>query len=214
MRPYLALLQGFKDEEAPTAKRRKLEHVKASAPPPKKPVHEDDEDDDSEDHDDEDESEEGEDLDHVEEQEDPAMDLDEVADDDSSDEEDNTTDPFDVHFAHPDEERSAKLVKAAINKEWTTKRSLVKSWRATTMTPGADGSSETLPQISSLDDIKLKQKLKETAAKKMPRFTDLEKGFGSSLFNYQDILYCDRSVKDSQSLRQMFCLHALNHLFK
>lgn len=206
MRPYMALLQGFKDESAPRAKRRKLDHKRSSQPPADSTLLNESGEDEPEDGD--------QDVDKVEEPENPAIDLDEEPEDDSSDEEGHSTDPFDVHFAHADEQLSSKRVQAAKKGEWTTKRALVQPWRATLMYPGASGDFEPLSEASSLDSFRLKQKLKETAGKKMSNLSEVEKSLGPLLFGYHDILYCDRTVKNSQSLRQLVCLHALNHVFK
>jgi U3 small nucleolar RNA-associated protein 25 len=209
VRPYMALLQGFRDENAPRAKRRKLVH-KESIEAPSRPAAEEKEDESGSESDNE-----GRDVDQVEEPEDPASGLDEIPeDDDSSDEEEDSTDPFDVHFARPDEQLSSKRVEAAKKGGWTTKRALVKPWRATLMHPGSEEGFEVPSKASSLESFRLKQKLKETASQKVANLSDLEKSLGPILFDYKDVLYCDRTVKDSKSLRQIVCLHALNHVLK
>lgn len=209
VRPYMALLQGFRDENAPRAKRRKLGH-KESTEAPAHPAGEENENESGSESDNE-----GSDVDQVEEPEDPATGLDEVPeDDDSSDEEEDSSDPFDVHVARPDEQLSSKRVEAAKTGEWATKRALVNPWRATLMHPGSEEGFEVPSKASSLESFKLKQKLKETASQKMSNLSDLEKSLGPILFDYKDVLYCDRTVKDSKSLRQIVCLHALNHVLK
>lgn len=211
VRPYMALLQGFRDENAPRAKRRKLGH-KESTEAPARPAAEEERDESGSGSESDNE---GRDVDHVEEPEDPAIGLDEVPeDDDSSDEEEDSTDPFDVHFARPDEQLSSQRVEAAKKGEWATKRALVNSWRATLMQPGSEDGFDVPSKASSLESFRLKQKLKETASQKMSNLSDLEKSLGPILFDYKDVLYCDRTVKDSKSLRQIVCLHALNHVLK
>lgn len=208
VKPYMALLQGFNDTNAPQAKRRKIEH--SSTPATKTPAQPTEGSDASS----EDEAmDEGRDVDEVEEAEDPAIGLDEEPDEDSDDEVD-TTDPFDAHFANAEEQLTTKRVEAAKKGQWATKRAMLQSWRATVMSAGSDEPTAP-PTVSGIDGLKLKQKLRETATKKkMMRFNDVERALAPVLFDYRDILHCDRSVKNSQSMRQLVCLHALNHIFK
>lgn len=77
---------------------------------------------------------ENEDLDLVEEPEDPVIGLEEQSEDDS-DGEDDSSDPFDLHFAQADERIISKKVTDIKKGEWTTKRSMMNSLRATIMTP-------------------------------------------------------------------------------
>jgi len=209
VRPYMALLQGFTDDNAPNAKRRKLDHSSSKAANIDMEAPEDEDDDESED--------EGkaQDVDAVDEPEEAGPEMDEQPlEDDSSDDEEEATDPFDVHFARPDEEKSAMSVKAAKSGEWTTKRALFKPWRATFQQPGTDVNVEIPSHATSLEPYGLKKKLKETAAKHLTNLSEVEQGIAPMLFGYRDILHCDRTVKDSQALRRMVCLHALNHVFK
>lgn len=192
----MALLQGFNDESAPSAKRRKMDHQTAN---------EDSSQDLSED--------ENQDKDMVYEAEEPDNEI-EVQSDDSGDEEQDSTEPFDTHFAHPDEERCLNRVEAAKKGEWSTKRAMVQPWRATFQTPGSDESSDIPQPATGLESFNLKQKLRDIAIKKMLKFGDIEKSLGPLLFNYRDVLHCDRTVRNSRAMRQMVCLHALNHVFK
>lgn len=204
VRPYMALLQGFTDNSAPQAKRRKLDHSRSDAAVSKPTAAPEDES----------ESEEDEkDIDQVDEPEEPANDLEEQPEDDSSDDEEGSSDPFDVHFAHADEAHSSTAVKTIKDENWTTRRAMVNSWRGTFMDPGPELAR--VPQaVSSLEDLHLKQKLKESASKKMSNLSDAEKHLMPLVFGYNDVLHCDRTIKESDALRRMVCLHALNHVFK
>lgn len=202
VRPYMALLQGFADTSAPKAKRRKLDHSQPATaqPPPADLESEDEEEGDN-------------DVDHVDEPEDTANEPEEQPEDDSSDEEEGSTDPFDVHFAHADETRSTNAVKSIKEGQWTTRRAMVNSWRGTFSDPSS-ASARTPHPLSSLDDLHLKRKLKEIASKKLSKISEAEKHLMSLVFGYSDVLHCDRTIKDSDFLRRMVCLHALNHVFK
>lgn len=181
-RPYMALLQSFNDDSsAPSAKRRKLEHqdqpLRTEVP-------------DSDEEASEGEAAENPDVDQVEEdEEDPSAGLDEQPEDDDSEVEEDSTDPFDAHFTHPNEDIVAKRVKAAQKGEWATKRALVQSLRATVMYPNSDAGPEVPKPIPSPDGLKLKQKLKEIASRKMASFDTVQQNLSPWLFEYRDILH-------------------------
>ncbi|CAM1500882.1 Fc.00g100440.m01.CDS01 [Cosmosporella sp. VM-42] len=205
-RPYMVLLQSFNEPNAPQAKRRKLEHREPSPPKASKPELDEQSNEESDEEDAE------KDIDRVEEaEEDPA---DEEPEDEDSEDEADFTDPFDVHFAHADEDIVAKRIKAVEKAEWTTKRAMVQPWRATLMGPNSDAGSEVPKPVSGLDGFKLKQKLKETATRKIGSFGPMERNLSPLLFDYRDVMHCDRTVSNSDQLRQLTCLHALNHVLK
>ncbi|KAF7549829.1 hypothetical protein G7046_g8216 [Stylonectria norvegica] len=206
-RPYLALLHSFNESSAPQAKRRKLDHRESS---PKT--------DDSQSADEDEEHAAEKDVDRVEDveedpEEDTAPGLDGQPEEDSDVEED-LTDPFDLHFAHADEDAIGRRITAIAKGDWTTKRALMQAARATIMHPNADNSAEVPKPISGLDGLRLKQKLKETSARTMGSFEGIQQNLSSLLFNYHDVMHCDRSVRHSDELRKLTCLHALNHVFK
>lgn len=202
-RPYMALLQSFNDTSAPTAKRRKLGHNEASNPTENS---RDEKMDDSGD-------EERDDVDEVDEVEDAENDDDQLEEEPDSEDEEELTDPFDVHFAHPNDQDVGLAVKAIKNDEWATKRALVSSLRATIMSAGSSSKID-IPQPCGTEGLKLKQKLQETSAKKVDKLDNAQKAILPLLFGYKDIFHCDRTVKNSTGLRQAACLHALNHVFK
>lgn len=204
-KPYMALLQSFAESNAPKAKRRKLEHQDAQAQPEES----------SDDEDEANEEEDEKDIDRaVEEAEGQDAEEQIEDDDDDSEDEDSLTDPFDTHFAHPDDDTVAKRVKAVQKGEWATKRALIQNLRATVTYPNSDAGSEVPKPMAGLDGLSLKQKLKETAAHKIGEFDAAQRAFSPLLFNYSDVLHCDRTVRNSDSLRKLTCLHALNHVFK
>lgn len=214
-RPYMALLQSFNDAGDSRAKRRKLEHRDS-------PISKTDqtplngESDDESSVGDSDDEEEVKDIDRADEELEGVEQGPEehMEDDDDSEDEENPTDPFDVHYAHPDDDAIAKKIKAVQKGDWTTKRALVQTMRATVMSPASDSSPEASKPIAGLEGLQLKQKLKELAASKIGSFTPTQKAISSALFDYRDILYCDRTARNSNELRQLTCLHALNHVFK
>ncbi|KAM0344577.1 hypothetical protein ACHAPU_007351 [Fusarium lateritium] len=202
-KPYMSLLQSFNNESsAPNAKRRKLGHQEPTQPQP---------DDESASEDDEQDAEK--DIDHAEDELEEQVE-EQVDNDEDSEDEENPTDPFDMHFAHPEDDVVAKRVVAVQKGDWTTKRALLQSLRATVMYPGSDSGSEVPKPIAGLDGLQLKQKLKEISSRRIGEFDAVQRNLSPLLFNYNDVLFCDRTVRNSDSLRELTCLHALNHVFK
>jgi U3 small nucleolar RNA-associated protein 25 len=201
-RPYMALLQSFQESSTHKAKRRKLDHS----------VQGEGDDDAEEESGDEDERKEAPDADLVEQEEEEEEEevLQAGEGDEDSEDEGETLDPFDLHFAHPNEASTAKAVNAAKNDEWTTGRKLMGPLRATVQSAGSDSTLST----QDLKNIKLKEKLQETFSKTAAGLNEAQKHIASLMFNYQDVLYCDRNVDNAETLRRLVCSHALNHIFK
>ncbi|XEV00560.1 hypothetical protein FSHL1_005847 [Fusarium sambucinum] len=206
-KPYMALLQSFNEEKsAPSSKRRKLDQ--------KEPTQsQSDEDSSSDEEGEEGQENEEKDIDRAEDEPEDQVE-EQVDDDDDSEDEENPTDPFDVHFAHPDDDIVAKRVKSVQEGNWATKRALLQNLRATVTYPASDAGSEVPKPIAGLDGLQLKQKLKEISSRKIGEFSAVQRNMSPLLFNYNDVLFCDRTVKNSDSLRELTCLHALNHVFK
>ncbi|SCV29294.1 related to spt5p [Fusarium fujikuroi] len=200
-RPYMALLQSFSNENsAPDAKRRKLNHRNSTQSQPKEDSSGEDEDTEK-------------DIDHAEDEAEEEVEENLEGEEDSEDEE-NPTDPFDVHFAHPNDDAVSQRVRSVQKNDWATKRALLPNMRATILHPGPDTGSEIPKPIAGLEGLQLKQKLRETSSRKIGDFDALQRNLGPLIFNYNDVLFCDRTVRNSDSLRELACLHALNHVFK
>ncbi|SPQ22123.1 0bbf0f71-b6b2-479c-a7ba-6775edc5c4ea [Thermothielavioides terrestris] len=207
--PYMSLMRSLVESAPHKAKRRKLDHAPdddkvASKPEPTVEPAKDEEG-----------EEEERDVDLVEEpEEDPA----DAPPEDLFDEDDNldSSDPFEVHFADPKEDEFQPRLKAVQAGKWRTERAAAKSTRIFLSVPDVgDAELKSLPApVSTLSDLKLKKRLHEALAPKHAKFDEVEQTIAPMLFNYQDLLYCNRTVSGSQSVRRMVCLHALNHIFK
>ncbi|KAH6845093.1 U3 small nucleolar RNA-associated protein 25 [Chaetomium sp. MPI-CAGE-AT-0009] len=205
--PYLSLMRSLV-ESAPKAKRRKLDHASAEDPDSAKPEAAPETANDEEDG-------EERDVDFVEEpEEDPTN----VAPEDLFDEDDDLdiSDPFEVHFADPKKDELRPRLEAIQGNKWRMERIAAKSTRIFFNTPDAgDAAAKPLPApVSGISDLKLKKRLQEAMAPKHPKFDQVEQTIAPLLFNYQDMLYCNRTVAGSQGIRRMASLHALNHVFK
>lgn len=205
--PYMTLLKSFQSTQK--AKKRKLDHQPEEEGPNKATKTEDDDNSDGED-----DEEVKEDVDAVDEPEEDPQDapLEDLFDEDDDLDD---SDPFETHFAAPEESTFQTRIKAIQANKWRTDRIAQNSNRIYYNTPQTDDLAERkLPHaISGVADLKLKQRLAESMAKHT-EFDETEKTVAPLLFNYQDMLYCNRTVASSESIRRMACLHALNHVFK
>jgi U3 small nucleolar RNA-associated protein 25 len=145
-------------------------------------------------------------------------DPDEAVAEDLFDDEDNQdlSDPFEVHFANPDEAELDQKLKAIQDGQWLSKMTVCKSTRMHVKCPKTFNNVDmSLPvQPSGPSDLKLKSRIRETMVSKRPTFDPVESLVASVIFNYHDILFCDRRLANAESLRRMACLHAINHIFK
>jgi len=215
-RPYAALLQSLIVDAAPQAKRRKLESFVEND------VHEERLGDAlvlrSEQGVDRVENEgggEGE-GEEEEEEEGPEAEVDGAFEEDEHETED-ISDPFEVHFANPDDNILSRRLKALEKHLWSIQKiSLPMVGKAVVCIP--DDTKSSLPvipmAITSPAGLKLKQKLAISLTKQSTTFDSWEQNFAPYLFNYNDILFCERNLANSDRLRRLTCLHAVNHIFK
>ncbi|KAK0728615.1 hypothetical protein B0T26DRAFT_636794 [Lasiosphaeria miniovina] len=213
-KPYLSLMQSLVESAPHKAKRRKLDHPSAEdrteQPTPESAVNAAGEDDD----------ENSEDVDRVEEAEEDPADVKPEDLFDYDDEEADAEDPFETHFVDLDQALLLPRLKAIQEDKWRTHRVVAKPMRTLIHTPGVgdpsdSGDSALLPRpVSGISGLKLKKKLSETMGPKHATFDPTEQTIAPLLFNYSDLLYCNRTVAGAESVRRMACLHALNHIFK
>lgn len=200
VKPYAALLQSLA-ADAPPAKRRKVDTSSAPA-----------------DESDSDNDEDMEELAHVdeveEEEEGPETAIDGTLDDDTDDEEEDLSDPFEAHFANPDNNVLARRLKNLKKNVILQKKELLKIGRAVVAVPESDEQMSMPAPITSPAGLKLKQKLAGPITKQRAKFDDLESTMAGALFNYKDVLFCERHPSNSERLRRLACLHAVNHVYK
>lgn len=219
VRPYNALLQSFQQsaprEEPPRKKRRTDGEAYSSGRPratslPEEGLAEDG----NIEAEDQDGEAEGADDDQEE-------DIDEAADDhqelDEIHEEEDASDPFEVHFANPDDNVLARRLKAIAGNQWETHRMPFGTLGKCSLSIAKDDSSSQPPKphsVTSVKQLKLKKRLEEPAQKLMPEFDGMERALTPYIFDYHDVLFGARTVHNAESLRRLWCLHALNHIFK
>jgi U3 small nucleolar RNA-associated protein 25 len=125
-------------------------------------------------------------------------------------------DPFDAHFADPDENLLKARLQSLQKGTWSQQRFTTKTGKVIAAIPESEN-SEGLAEIASLSgpkELKLKQKLAVAMSKQRPDFDNLEKTIAAHMFSYKDLIFCERSPTNSEKLRRLACLHAVNHVFK
>ena len=201
VRSYAALMQSFTADSVPQVKRRKLDLVPGSKAAKF-------EEDSSEivvgSSDEADELEEG-----------PETATEGLIED--GDDLEDSSDPFEAHFADPDDNVLSRRLKSLEASKWTTQKSSIPNFGKVLLSvPDSEDSQAVfeLKPVSGPADLKLKQKLAVVISKQKVEFDHLERCIAPSIFNYQDILFCERRPTNSESLRRLACLHAVNHIFK
>jgi U3 small nucleolar RNA-associated protein 25 len=205
-RPYMSLMRSLVESAPPKSKRRKLDHKEAQETPQQQIKEEQPKEKDRDGNSD---------VDHVEEPEETPEEA--AVEEDLFDEDDDldASDPFETHFADPDDTLVSPRLKAIKEGQWQMKRTVQNTWRLFINTPGTGNADAQLPKsMSGPADLKLKRKLQESISKKWTAFDQVETLLAPLIFNQLDTLFCERTLSNSANLRRMACLHALNHVFK
>jgi len=128
----------------------------------------------------------------------------------------DATDPFESHFGNPDKDVLAHSVKAIAAKLWKVEKLASQTaGRMTIFNPTIkQAEAQVQRRMLSVRDMKLKKRLLEPANRAISHFGPLETALMPAISNYQDVLYGGRTPANADSLRNMACLHALNHVFK
>ncbi|PGH15807.1 hypothetical protein AJ79_02188 [Helicocarpus griseus UAMH5409] len=207
-KPYNTLLQLFnagQNANGPARKRRKIEHSDKNAEVAIEPK-------DASDAEDQSESEGAEDNEE-EEEEDAAM---EEAGAEESDDENDASDPFETHFSNVDGSILSQQIKAISTKGWQPhKNELPGKIRLVINQPNTGGDQvQSLPAVHGPENLKLKQKLANNARDHFTKFDSLSSSLAPYMFGYQDLLFGARALSNSAKLRDLYCLHILNHILK
>lgn len=142
-----------------------------------------------------------------------AFDDDEVGQDEKMD----TSDPFESHFSVVDEAAITRKLKAIEEARWSNKKVASKGARTVLNAPDTGDKSDeilVLAPVSNPSDLSLKQRLKESLVGKKSNFDAVEQSLAPYVFGYRDLHFCNRSMSNGKSVRELACLHALNHVFK
>lgn len=202
-RPYSALMQSLAAESAPQQKRRKIEHY--SEPESTQGQYSDEDI----------PSQVTEEFDVVVEEEEGPETATEGLLEEAEDESEDSSDPFETHFANPDDNILTKRLKSIQMTEWTSRKIVLPTiGKALTSVPQKDDLKSSESKVAGPTELKLKQKLLNVMIKQRPVFDTLEMHLAPIVFGYQDMLFCERSPANAEKLRRLTCLHAVNHIFK
>lgn len=151
---------------------------------------------------------------------DEAQELQAIADGSSEtlqgDDEDDAFDQFEAHFANPDDNELATRLRDVQNGEWRSeKQKSYQKGSLTVVTPkSVPESASRKPRINTAHEVTLKQKLVETANKQIGKFDDVQRTIAPYMMSYSDLLVANRTPSNASSLRNLSCMHALNHVLK
>ncbi|KIX98272.1 uncharacterized protein Z520_06352 [Fonsecaea multimorphosa CBS 102226] len=133
---------------------------------------------------------------------------------DSEDEPSLLRDPFERHYTTVLEHDLKEAITRVDQKQWNTSSSTSDSGVRSTILSTAKGTPATLSDLKSIKDAFLKRRLVDGGSKAVSSLSLEEKTIAALSFNYTDIIYGCRSIPNSAHLRDISCLHALNHIFK
>jgi U3 small nucleolar RNA-associated protein 25 len=133
----------------------------------------------------------------------------------SDDDEEDNSDPFETHFNKPDEAELSRKIKEVTDNKWHSQTLPVSGKAKFTLTiPGSNQIKPSKRIVRTVADLKLKKRLVSKAKENLSVFENLEQDIIPVIFNYQDLMYGARTPSNAERLRQIVCLHALNHIFK
>ncbi|KAH0543660.1 rRNA-binding ribosome biosynthesis protein utp25 [Glutinoglossum americanum] len=145
----------------------------------------------------------------------------EEADEDENEEEElgeaDYSDPFETHFANPDNIHLSEQIKELSKSGWHMhKIQYDGAGKAILTTPASDKQKSPVNAVyfTGPENLKIKKRLSVSISTLRPKFNPLEGAISPYIFNYQDLLFCARSLRNANDLRTLTCLHALNHVFK
>lgn len=130
-----------------------------------------------------------------------------------SDDEDQS-DPFESHFAAPTPSYLART-KAAEANSWETKK-LTHPALSGKLVFSAPAESHAAPgkKADSIADVNLKNKLAAPFEALNGEFTPVQQALAPYIFANQDVLFTSRTPDNAAAVRNLACVHALNHIYK
>lgn len=141
---------------------------------------------------------------------------DEMSEDDAEDDVDETAQEiaYEKHFANVNEKDLALCLKRIADSQWSGRKlEGSKRGRGVIQIPSDEEESQNRRKIRSTHDLQLKARLIDNAQKVVGAFKDeVEQAIAPSIFGYQDVLFGARTVQNAGRLRDITCLHALNHI--
>jgi U3 small nucleolar RNA-associated protein 25 len=142
------------------------------------------------------------------------VDTDEEPADEDDDAEQESEEVYAKHFVNPDETELATRLKRIATNQWSSQKldRAAGSAQGVGVLQTSAAEAKAPRRIKSIRDVQLKGRLVANAQKKIGNFTEIEQAIAPSIFGYQDLLFGARTVHNASRLRDITCLHALNHI--
>ncbi|KAF2424824.1 DUF1253-domain-containing protein [Tothia fuscella] len=141
---------------------------------------------------------------------------DETPQDEADGQDEDPSDPYEFHFANPDQNELARRLNAITSNKWsTTRQPFGSNGQCTFCLPDPGSPISKLGHIPpAAGPSNFKQRLSTSASSFLPLLDDTEKSLASNIFAYRDVLFGGRTVETALNLRKLTTLHALNLVFK
>ncbi|KAL8942956.1 MAG: hypothetical protein Q9216_001371 [Gyalolechia sp. 2 TL-2023] len=126
-------------------------------------------------------------------------------------------DCFSNHLVDRDEKELASKIQAVRDNKWATEAHAVRSlWSAIRRVPiGSQGKQTETPRSPlRLEDLKFKSKFEAAAGQLLSNSSGLSIELSASMFNYYDVLFAARSLRNADEIRKSISVHSLNHIFR
>ncbi|KAI5844153.1 hypothetical protein BZA05DRAFT_358903 [Tricharina praecox] len=137
----------------------------------------------------------------------------EEAEDDIDSEDEDTSDPFETHFANPSPDY-LKRVDLAKKGQWTSNKLQIPGIGRAIHTTPSESEPSTSRKFEGIKSLPLKQRLVASFGEVNGELTPIQKAFSPYIFSHQDVLFAGRTVSNADELRRLYCIHALNHVWK
>ncbi|EGP82915.1 uncharacterized protein MYCGRDRAFT_11322, partial [Zymoseptoria tritici IPO323] len=141
---------------------------------------------------------------------------DEEADEhEGAEDDEDGNDPYEAHFANPDDNELSRRLKSVQAGEWRTEQYVIgKAARVAISIPSCIDANPPRKHAKSVAELPLKERLAKNATGKVSVDTELDRNISSLMFSYNDLLVANRTPSNAGELRNMACLHAVNHVLK
>lgn len=129
-------------------------------------------------------------------------------------ENEDMTDPFETHFANPEDNELSRRLESIKNSKWKTSEGRSSLGRTVTVLPEVNREETPAVRGSGIRNMCLKRKLKDRGKECAARHRGVGSGIVEHLSACRDVMYGGRTPTNAEGLRTLTCLHALNHVLK
>jgi len=131
----------------------------------------------------------------------------------SEDEDENPLDLFETHFANPSPEY-LKRVDEAKRGQWANNKLQIPGIGRAVYTTPVSSEPPAARKFENIKSLHLKQRLVSSFEAVNGELTPIQKALFPYVFSNQDVLFAGRTVSNADELRRLYCIRALNHVWK